>query len=47
MYLKDLANRLVMYKNVLGKYKRNEVLRSIEPNILEVFVQYFTSKYRA
>jgi transcriptional regulator with XRE-family HTH domain len=45
----DLANRLGIHKNVLGRYERNEVLPSIEiarkiADILDVSLDYLTGK---
>jgi len=45
----DLANRLGIHKNVLGRYERNEVLPSIDiarkiADILEVSLDYLTGK---
>ncbi len=45
----DLASRLGIHKNVLGRYERNEVLPSIEiarkiADILDVSLDYLTGK---
>ena len=45
----DLASRLSIHKNVLGRYERNEVLPSIEiarkiADILDVSLDYLTGK---
>ena len=45
----DLANRLGIHKNVLGRYERKEVLPSIDivrkiGDILEVSLDYLTGK---
>jgi len=45
----DLASRLGIHKNVLGRYERNEVLPSIEiarkiADILDISLDYLTGK---
>lgn len=45
----DLARRLGIHKNVLGRYERNEVLPSVEiarkiADILDVSLDYLTGK---